>query len=171
MPPHLSHRPEFWKWHSSLGSLEIPPPIEGHTLSVLGRGRLISLADFAGMRRQPAQLPPWPASPVLASGCCFAGSITPTELCPQASVDPVTSAIRQQLPFLSTGDVCILLQPAREAFGTPHCCPLPERLLGFPTAVPWGPRTGLSCIQRSHLVTQTTISSFLPKHLLSLPPK
>lgn len=74
------------------------------------------------------------------------------------SVAPVASATREQLHDLSFSP-----QETSASF-----CSKLEKLLGFPHC--WqGPsgalKTGLSCVQPSHLVTQTLVLSFLLKRL------
>lgn len=104
----------------------------------------------------------WPESPVLPSVLP-----APTPLPPRSvlrSVAPVASATREQFHDLSLSP-----QETSASF-----CSKLEKLLGFPHC--WqGPsgalRTELSCVQRSHLVTQTLVLSFLPKRLSSFAAK
>lgn len=110
------------------------------------------------MRRSPALSAPWPESCSTFRPLFCQLQHPSSRKSVLRSVAPVASATREQFHDLSFSP-----QETSDSF-----CSKLEKLLGFPHC--WqGPssalRTGLSCVQQSHLVTQTLVLSFLPKCL------
>lgn len=130
----------------------------------LGRGHLTSLIDFVEKAASPVcpwPVCPWPVCPLACSTfrplfCQLQHPSPPKSVL--RSVAPVASATREQFHDLSfspqetSASFCSKLE---KLLGFPHCWQRPSGAL----------RTGLSCVQPAHLVTQTLVLSFLPKRL------